>query len=77
MNAVARESYEHNRATRCVLGAELEMLRAALLHWRFILSSRIGGGVETDEAVRVHRELLSRHRVALAAAATGTEVTGR
>ena len=54
--------------------AELEALRHALLTWRFKLSSRVGGGIETNEALRVHRELLARHRVVIANAATGVEV---
>ncbi len=54
--------------------AELELLRHALLNWRWKLASRIGGGFDTNEALRVHRELLARHRVVIANAATGVEV---
>lgn len=54
--------------------AELESLRHALLTWRFKLSSRVGGGIETPDTLRVHRELLVRHRVVVADAAALLEV---
>lgn len=76
MSPLARHSREQQAHNRCVLGTELELLRAALTHWRFKLTDRVAGSVESNEALAMHRSLVARHRVVIAAAATGTEVMG-
>jgi hypothetical protein len=51
--------------------AELEMLRLALLHWRFKLTERLTGPIETKANVELHQKLLRRHRIVLFAASRG------